>query len=125
MVASRPSLGGKVVVCRRDPIYDGKEAGFWHCTSVGKTEDDRIPDLRRCERIEWLRAIIENCDDTRVERWTTEKKGDCRHYLWFNEEYLISLGVRKNYWQLITAFCTEKEHSRKKLRNERDEAKKS
>jgi len=116
MLASRPSLDRKLVVSRRDPIYGGKEAGFWHCTSEGKVEDDRLPDLRRCERIRWLRAIIEHCDDTRVDRWTTDKRGGDRHYLWFNEEYLISLGVRKKYWQLITAFCTEREHTRKKLR---------
>ena len=120
-IASQPRFRGKYVRCRRDPIYDGKEAAFWHCTSEGRTEDERIPDIRRCERIEWVRAIIENCLDKRIDTWETDKRGDLRCYLWFNEEFLVALGNRARSWQLITAFCTEREHNKRKLRQEREE----
>jgi hypothetical protein len=50
-IASQPQSQGLSVQCRRDPIMDGKEAGFWHCTSEGPDERRRTPDLRRCERI--------------------------------------------------------------------------
>lgn len=119
-------LDRKRVVCRRDPIYDGKEAGFWHCTSEGRNESERNPDLRRCERISWIKAIIENVGHPLIDDWTISKHdraSDVRRYLWFNEEYLIVLGARKNVWQLITCFTTPQEHYRRKLRSERDSVK--
>ena len=121
-IATQPQFQGRWVRCRRDPIYDGKEAGFWHCTSEGQQEDERIPDIRRCERIRWLRAVIENHTDDRIDVWHNELRGDMRYSLWFNEEYLIVLGDRRHTWQLITAFTTDQEHRRRKLRKERDES---
>ena len=29
-IQSQPKFRGKLIRCRRDPISDGKEAGFWH-----------------------------------------------------------------------------------------------
>ena len=121
-LASRPLLDGLPVSCRRDPIALGKEAGFWHCISEGRNEDERTPDLRRCERITWVRAVIENCADHRVQSWYVRKRRDERRYLWFDELYLIALGVRPRYWQLITAFCTDREHTRGRLREEMSRA---
>lgn len=122
-IDSQPKFQGRWVRCRRDPIYDSKEAGFWHCTSEGKTEEDRIPDIRRCERIRWLRAVIENHSDERVDVWYNDLRGgDIRYSLWFDEEYLVVLGDRRRYWQLITAFTTDQEHRKRKLRKERDES---
>jgi hypothetical protein len=120
-VESQPQFNGRWVRHRRDPIYDGKEAGFWHCVSEGETEDQRTPDIRRCERICWLRAIIQNSIDVRVDVWSTDRRGDLRHYLWFDEDYLIALGDRGRYFQLITAFRTNKSHTKQKLQAERDE----
>ena len=111
---------GLFIRCRRDPIFDGKDAGFWHCTSEGRDEEERIPDLRRCERIAWVRAVIEHASDPRVESWSLEKRGDFRHYLWFEESYLIVLAARRGYFQFITAFCTPQERYRATLRRERD-----
>jgi len=37
-IASQPKYCGKWVRCRRDPLHDGKEAGFWHCVSEGLDE---------------------------------------------------------------------------------------
>lgn len=120
-VENQPQFEGRWVRFRRDPIFDGKEAGFWHCTSEGPREDERTPDLRRCERIRWLRAVIEHSTDERVDVWTSDRRGEFRTTLWFNEEYLIVLADRGRYWQLITAFVTDREHTRRKLRKERDE----
>jgi hypothetical protein len=110
------------VGCRRDPICLGKEAGFWHCTSSGKTEEDRTPDPRRCERVGWLRAVLENADDPQVDIWENERDGDRRILVWFREEFLIVLAVRKaGYAQLVTAYLVEQDHTKRKLRKERDE----
>jgi hypothetical protein len=114
---------GVRVNCRRDPICQNKEAGFWHCTSEGRDEADRTPALRRCERITWLRAIIEHAGtDDRIDVWFNALRGETRYYLWFDEEYLIVLADRKRYFQLITAFTTEAMHTRRKLHRERDQS---
>jgi hypothetical protein len=121
-VKSWPRLAGWSVRCRHHPLYDGKEAGFWHCVQEGPEEEQRTPDLRRCERIAWIRAVLEHADDAHVDVWEHRKKGDQRMYLWLGESYLVVLGRRKGYFRFITAFCTDREHTRRKLRRERDEA---
>lgn len=85
-------------------------------------EDERTPDLRRCERIPWIRAIIENAHNPSVQIWSNANRGDRRTSIWFDEEYLIVLGHRKGYWQLITAFPTNRDHTVRKLRTERDDS---
>lgn len=124
-VQCRPRLHGLPVTCRRDPIFDGKEAGFWHCVSEGRDEVNRTPDLRRCERIGWIRALIENPDAPGVDVWRCRKNRDWRTYLWLKESYLVVLGERKGYYQLITAFCTDRAHTIRKQRAERDRCQKN
>jgi hypothetical protein len=119
-IETQPKFQGKWVRCRRDPIQDGKEAGFWHCVSEGPDEDHRTPDLRRCERIGWVREVIEHAHDTDVDVWTQRKGRDQRIHIWLRESYLVVLGERGRYYQLITAFCTDREHTKRKKRQERD-----
>lgn len=119
-IQSQPKFEGRWVRCRRDPLYDGKEAGFWHCVQEGADEEQRTPDLRRCERVGWIRAVIEHPADRRVEKWRAHKGHEYRTYLWLGEEYLVVLGERGGYYQLITAFCTDRDHTIRKLRRERD-----
>jgi len=127
-IQSQPRFLGRWVRCRRDPIYDGKEAGFWHCLSEGKDESIRTADLRRCERIGWARAVIEHANDVAVDHWTNRRGTDVRHLLWLREEYLVVMAERERkrdgfrYLQLITAYCTESEHRKARLRQERDGA---
>ena len=119
-VTSQPLFNGRSVRCRRDPLYEGKEAGFWHCVQEGADEAQRTPDLRRCERVGWIRAIIVNCSATEIDHWRNENRGELRHYIWFAEQYLIVLADRKRQFQLITAFCTDRQHTIRKLSKERD-----
>ena len=119
-VASFPRFEGLPVYCRRDPISDGKEAGFWHCISDGPHEPGRLPDFERCERIGWVRAIVENPTDPRVDSWDVMRGTDCRVLLWFQEEYLVVLAERRDSFQFITAYRTTHEHRKRKLRAERD-----
>ena len=125
-IRSQPIFQGRWVRCRRDPLEQGKEAGFWHCTSGGKDESQRVPDLRRMERIGWVRSLIQNANDPTVETWEVMRGMDRRWCLWFREEFLVVLAarVRKRdgfrYWQLITAYDTPEEHRIKILRKERD-----
>lgn len=125
---SQPRFQGLWVRCRRDPIEgDGKEAGFWHCVSEGPNELDRVPDLRRCERIAWIRAVLENSAKDGVDVWKNDRQGDERTLVWYREEYLVVLATRRRhrdgfvYYQLITAYETKEHHRTRKLRRERDD----
>lgn len=125
-IDSQPKFRGGWVRCRRDPLFDQKEAGFWHCVQEGADEDQRTPDIRRCERVGWIRKLIEMDGNTEIDSWQTGKRGDLRQYLWMDEAYLVVLGSRGNgRWQLITAFCTDRQHTVKKLQKERDECSKN
>ncbi len=129
LLTNQPKYDGKWVRCRRDPIYDGKYAGFWHCVSEGSSEANRTPDLRRCERIGSVRAVIVNADSTReIDSWKNERQGEIRNLLWFREQYLVVLAERTRkhdgfqYLQLITAYQTLEESRKRKLRVERNSA---
>lgn len=125
-VESQPRFRGGWVRCRRDPMHDGKEAGFWHCISEGCDEDLRTPDFRRCERIGWIRAVIEHWSASGVDAWIRDdgRKGRAVH-LWWCEQFLVVLGERQGgcRYQLVTAYCTDRQHTIKKKRRERDSSK--
>lgn len=126
-ITSQPKFRGCWVRCRRDPLELNKEAGFWHCTSGGEDERLRTPELRRMERIGWVRAVIEHAADPLVAQWIrSPAQSQPRWHLWFREEFLVVLGehVRTRdgfrYYQLITAFDTLLEHQKIGRRRERD-----
>lgn len=117
-IENRPCFRGVVVRLKRGPLYKGKELSFWHCISEGETEADRVPALQRCERIRWIKALIEHSDDSAVRVWSRRKSREKRFYLWLDEEYLVVLGERKGDFLLVTAFCTDREHTRRRLLKE-------
>ncbi|MDB2385155.1 hypothetical protein N9V96_01655 [Polaribacter sp.] len=47
---------------------------FVHFTSRGEIEEDRDLDMRRCERIGWVKPIIENAHLDCVKVWVNERK---------------------------------------------------
>lgn len=116
--------GGLPVKCRRHPETQGRWASFWHLVQEGPVENDRTPDLRRCERIRWIRWVIENADShPEIDVWQNTRRNGANVLLWFREEYLVVLGKRQGYWLLRTAYFTE--HFRRsrgveRLRKERD-----
>ena len=125
-IQSQPKFQECWVRVRRDPLEQGKEAGFWHCTTGGKDEDARTPEFRRMERIGWVRAIIEHTEYPAVTGWSVTRGMDRRWCLWFREEFLVVLAerVRKHdgfrYWQLVTTYDTPEEHRKRQLKKERD-----
>lgn len=118
---SRPNYQGCPVGydCRME---NGKETAFWHMTSsVDRNTVDRLPDLRRCERIPWPRPMIEHQNDKALAVWQNKRKRDTRVLLWLEQlDYLIVLAEKPRTIVLITAYCTDREHTRAKLRKERD-----
>lgn len=60
---------------RREPEVQGKADGFWHVTTEGfaSGSDDRLPDMRRCERISWIRPMIDAAGTDRVHCWLSDR----------------------------------------------------
>jgi len=124
-IDSAPTLEGMKVALKHHPIEKGKEATFWHLISEGRSEEDRLPDLRRCERVRWPRPIIEHYDQLPIKFWVNERKGEKRICLWFeSEEYLVVLARRRNYVILWTAYLVTKAHTKMKLKKEHEAYKK-
>lgn len=114
-----PIYEGKKVQIRRHPTYNGKEESFFHITGGHEDKNvDRVPDLRRCERIKWPRKFIDNylctcpshCNNFKI--WKNNYKGNYRvNFLNEKEKYLVVIEVRKKYCLLITAFYLNWPHA--------------
>lgn len=115
-VTYKPSFRGRRLGLKRHPEYDGKEATFWHMTSEGSVEEERIPDFRRCERIRWPRPLIEHEAEPEVLVWI-EPRGanDDRIHIYLpDERYLVVLADRGSYILPWTAFYIEHENGHRK-----------
>ncbi len=101
-------------------MEDAREVIFWHLTS-GRDEEtgERVPDLRRCERLPWVRAMIENSTQPEVLAFDyKEADGDINTYLWLKEHDFVVLmkKYRDGRRRLLTCFCIKYENYRGKLR---------
>jgi hypothetical protein len=123
-VHGRVLFEGKRVSVRRHPESRGKGYGFWHCVQEGAIEEKRVPDLARCARIGWIRAVIENAGDPLIERWVNGRNGERNDLLWLGEEFLVVLADRgggaEPYMLLKTAYCTDHGRTQRRLRAECD-----
>ena len=114
-------FNGLPVRCRYHPETRGKGFGFWHVIQSGRIEEERLPDLRRCERIRWISWMIKHAHkDDRIS-WWEEKRGRNKDILlWLeSEDYLVVLTMRRGYLLLKTAYCTTTQHKRETLRKNR------
>jgi hypothetical protein len=112
---------GWQVQCRRRPEHAGKWAAFWHLVQEGPIEEQRTPDMRRCERLRWIRWVIEQAQaHSAIDEWQNTRQGERNTLLWFNEEYLVILAERSGYWLLKSAYCTDRSGRIAQLRKERD-----
>lgn len=118
-MSNSPFFLGKPVYPRQHPEYNGKFESYFHIT-CGHYEniEDRVPDLRRCERIEWPNAMIENCDCKCIVDcenyaiWKKKYKKTFRYsFLLKNEKYLVVIEERPNYFVLITAYPLNYSHA--------------
>ena len=117
---------GLKVGCRRILETAGRWASFWHLIQEGYVEEERTPDLRRCERLRWVRWVIENAvTHPEIDEWQNRRKNKINTLLWFREEYLVVLAQRQRYWLLKTAYCTGQSLRVRQLRHERDQFKRT
>lgn len=109
------------VSCRRIPETKGLWASFWHLIQEGKEEDERTPDMRRCERLPWIPWVINNATThPEIDEWQNRRGNEINTLLWYREEYLVVLSQRRGYWLLKTAYVTKGKYRIMRLRKERD-----
>ena len=108
---------------RYRPETDGKGYGFWHVISNGKEEEERDIDLRRCERLPWVRHwILEAKQPPAPISWWKYKRGTETHIVIFNEEekFVVILAERNGYYLLKSAYVVRTRRA-EQLKKERDE----
>jgi|ERR1022692_4195067 hypothetical protein len=123
-VIQRPVFDDLEVRIKTGPLIDGRERSFWHLVTEGPDEYRRKPDLRRCERIAWARAVIDHADDTRLRRWKQERYGNVTIAIALPDfSYIVFLGRREPdglepYMLLLTAYCADTAKRQQKHRGE-------
>ncbi len=111
----QPLFKGWRVGCRKLPIINGKEEGFFHLTSFDYLRtgfENRVVDDDRCMRIRWIRSIIENyqCEKDCCRRlliWNEKKRW---RILFPDERYIVVLDQRNGYFVVVTAYYIDKLH---------------
>jgi hypothetical protein len=109
LITSGLTFRGLRVSCRYHPPTRGKHAVFWHLISDGKDEEERIPDLRRCERLAWIAWIILNFETcAEIITWRNRRKGS-EHVILLHtvERYVVVLEEREKYCLLVTAYLVK------------------
>lgn len=116
-----PDYKGLRVGVKRNPLTSGREASFWHLISEGPVEEDRLPNLRRCERIRWPKRIIDHANEDTVLCWENTRRGETRALLWVPDaEFLVVLARRSGYYLMWTAYPVTRAHRKRKLQKEHD-----
>ena len=86
--------------------------------SKGEVEQDREPDLRRCECKTWARPTIENVENWGLKFWRQSRQKSknrvCIALETEYETYFVVLEVRDTYVLLWTAFLSEYSHQSSK-----------
>ena len=95
LVDTPPSFEDKIIKIRWQPIEYDKPEAFFHVTCQDyKKDGERLPDFRRCERIRWVKAFIQNykcdsslcgnCDGVKV--WKEPYQSKIRVHILLEEE---------------------------------------
>jgi hypothetical protein len=124
-IRTQPVWPDKRVGLKREPLYQGKEYTFWHFIQKGSVESERLPDIKRCERIRWPRKLIgrfsgvKPFEEDKVVWWKNTRKGEDRFVLALRDfTYIVVVADRGSYVLPWTAYVVEQEHSRLKLQKE-------
>jgi hypothetical protein len=117
-IASQPIYRGKIVWVFPEK-EDNKEKIFWHLTSrKEKTTGQRLPDLRRSERLPWVRVMLQYPDKAEILDWDYEKgDGTINTYVWLKGYSFVV--IMKKYpngeRRLITSYWINYPNERRRL----------
>lgn len=109
-IRRRPIFRGVRLALKKFPVTDGKEATFWHMTSEGSDEQNRVPDLRRLERIKWPSFIINNSEHPYLRVWENTRGTKTNVLIMHENEYYVVI-LRKGNGYLLpwTTYLIEHE----------------
>jgi len=99
---------------------NGKEKVFWHLTTRNdKQTGERLPDMRRCERLPWARPMLDHVGYSEELAWDYEEgDGTVKTYVWLEQcDFLVLLKkYRDGRRRLITSYWIEYAHTKRSLR---------
>lgn len=121
----RPLFGGYRLGLKHHPSFQNRAYTFYHMTHKGEVENDREPDLRRCECMPWARPTIEKVSEYSLKFWEQRRNGKRRICIWLEVEddidYFFVLDIRKTFILPWTAFVLEYSHQKLKKQREYEE----
>ena len=118
-VRSKPQVENKRWAMKRFPLRDGKEATFYHLTTSGPVEEDRLPEPERCRRMPWNRALIDDMGSENVCVWEVKRGRNKRINMAPTDfSHLVVLEDRGDHIMIWTAYGVEHRNQRKKYENE-------
>ena len=125
-IVHKAHFGGQELRMKYHPLIKDRAYTFYHMTHKGEDEANRIPDLRRCERIPWARPTVEQAQFLGLRFWEQTRKGNHRRVcIWLDtdtgDNYYVILEVRAEYVLLWTAFYGDYAHSIRKKESEYNE----
>ena len=124
-IDSKPVFRGMRLGLKKYPLYQEKEATFWHMTSEGEQEVSRIPDLRRMERIQWPATMINKSEHPYLKVWENTRGAKTNILIFHDaENYLVVLRKAKDYIIPWTAYLIEHQPRKDKLIKEYEAYKK-
>ena len=121
-IRHKATFGSHRLNLKFNPLFQKRAYTFYHMTHKGEKEDERVPDLRRCECMPWARPAVENVENWQLKFWRqTRQRSNNRVCICIENDddvdYFVVLEVRSNYVLLWTAFVGELPHeTAKKMR---------
>jgi len=105
-------------------MEDGREKVFWHLTTrEDRASGERLPDLRRSERLPWVRPMLDQSNQPEILDWDhDEGDGTIKTYVWLrNFDFVV---IMKKYpdggRRLVTSFWIEYGNTRRKMQRKYD-----
>ena len=131
-IRHKTKFGSHVLGMKINPKFQERAYTFYHMTHEGEEENERTPDLRRCECMPWAKPVIENVQNWNLKFWKQSRiRSENRICIWLEcseeveDDYFIILEVRETYVLLWTAFMSKYSNSTRKKLNEYNEWKDS
>ena len=118
----QPAFGSHKLRLKYHPEFQSRAYTFYHMTHHGENENERTPDLRRCERIPWARPTIEKVVEFDLKFWEQKRNAKSRVCIWLEtdngDNYFVILDVRKKYVLIWTAFLADYQNQIEKKQKE-------
>ena len=115
-VISKPVFQNKKLALKSHPLIEGKEYAYYHFTHSGNIETERVPDLRRMERIGFPKPMIDFSSDENLKVWRNKRRTSERILILHEaERYLVVLEDRKSYILPWTAYLIKEDSRLRRL----------